>query len=442
MTVRVAMSLFALAALGGCGSSRDRAGASSASSPPAGAAAALLVASREIPVIHPFSDGEESPSVAPALRPVVAIERFEPKTLTAGGHLQVRVQGTSPRGLPLRLEYRATDGGAWQPLVNNPLTLPTPIPGSLTLQLRAVDAAGRESEVLSRSWSVSPKPRPALRISKCVPEVPYAGDTLEVRLEGYGTHPVTEYQYRLAQAEAWQPATAGCVQVPNLARGSLELQFRCLDSTGEASDVLRRGWDILSPGDVPLDIVAAGIDTQEPLIGGMLQVQLSSQRPSPRLEFQYRVAPDPTWRGAPEGSVAVGPLKPGEIVVQFRVSDRLHGDNATSHMYRLNVTKQRFEVVDVRRAEGRLTALIADHQRGEKHSVGPGDALEDQRLVAVLLQRKQVVFRDPDGKYSYLAIPETVLEELRSQSTTTARATSRQAPVRGRSERYIGSRPR
>lgn len=409
-------------------------------------------ADARVPVIHPFLDESstgaspvEAPSSLPldaaAKAPTVRVGRVEPQELLAGDDLRLFVEGSSPIERPLRLEYRRSIHEAWEPFDHGPLVLSNIQQGALRVQLRAVDADGRISDTLTQSWQVAPAPdRPAVRLVEASPQEPFAGETLKVRLSGEGGQGRLNFEYRLSETAPWQAAAHGNIEIPELAIGELQLQVRAVDSAGIASRVVGQRWSIRSLCEVPLELRIAEMMPKEPVIGGHLDFQLASPRPSPHLVYQYRKAPDPTWLSAADGKLTVATPGAGEVVLQFRVADRACRDIATSDYVRLNVRADRFRVNGLQRGEERLIALIEDRQKGKVHSVGVSDLFEGYQVVGIILPQNQLVLRTPDGDYKRIEIPLQYIASVRNQPRTTARYSARRSS-RERSERYVPATP-
>jgi hypothetical protein len=472
--VAIALAVF-LTAPFGCVPSAKRGGSEEEPADPEKFPASLLaIGIRDVPMIHPFwDDGPStaspgakppdlsavgSPATPPAppaqsaktsvpsapqpqpQSPRVVIDRIEPQTPSVGGRIDIFAHGASPAGTAVRLEYRHPPNPAWHAISENRLTLTNLTAGPLSVDLRAVDAEQHVSDVVSVFRNIVPAAKkPEVRIASVVPTPPQFGEPLRVELASNLTNAVPVYEYRVGGAGLpWQQAPAGIIEFPKLSLGKLELEVRCRDGGGHTSEAVAQAWDVRSPCEVALDVRVAGVEPKEPVIGGQQTFHLTTQRSSPKLSYQYRVAPSPVWYDAFEKQVMVNGLKEGELIVQFRVIDHLCGDMATSELYRAQVTKGRFEVSDVRHENGRLVAIVTDHQTGRTQTVGVADRLDDHSVATIALAQGKLVLRGPQGGYVRLDLPPSAVEKLRTE----ARTTPRRAAQDQKSQRYVGTRPR
>jgi hypothetical protein len=397
------------------------------------------------PLIHPFLDGDAGTipgrDVAARLAdidaPVVVIERFEPTSPRTGDELKIYLSGKSPLGIGIQMEYREDSAPDWQSITEGSITLPVLREGNMTTHFRSVDAKGRMSKVLTKSWRITPGETPELHIAAVSPDKPFVGDTLKISLASNMPDDQMVFEWRRANDQSWQQSKKGMIEVAPLSRGRLDLEFRCTGRTQQVSDVVSRSWDIMSRCDVPLDI-SADVDPDEPVIGGGLTIRLSTRRSSSRLAFQYRIAPDPTWMNSAEAIVTVENLKQGEFIAQFRIADGQCNDTKTSGYYRIDIQKHRFEVTGLLKDDrGRLLAKILDHTTGKTNDVGVSDSLGNYSVAGIVLAQGNVIIREPDQEYVRLPIPRPYVEEFRQQRLTTPRTTARSATNRGKSERYI-----
>lgn len=405
-------------------------------------------AGEDVALIHPFLDGDAgripgrdvAATLADTDAPVVVIERFEPTSPRTGDELKMYVTGRSPLGVGIRMEYRRDSEPDWQPITEGSIALPVLREGNMTIHFRSVDATGRMSKVLSKSWRITPGETPELHLAAVSPDKPFVGDTLKISLASNMPDDQMVFEWRRATDQSWQQSNKGMIEVARLTRGRLDLEFRCTGRTQQVSDVVTRSWNIISPCDVPLDI-STDIDPDEPVIGGQLTIRLSTRRSSPRLAFQYRIAPDPTWINSADAIITVENLKQGEFIAQFRIADSQCNETKTSDYYRIDINKYRFEVTGLLEdGHGRLLAKILDHTAGEIYNVGVSDSLGRYSVAGIVLAQGNVIIREPSQRYVKIPIPQPYIDEFRERRRTTARTTARSATNRGRSERYIGGR--
>ena len=83
---------------------------------------------------------EEAAKKAAITPPTVDVERVDPAEPVAGQKLTVYLRGTTPDQRPLRYQYRLDPRGPWQPAAASSIELPAVQPGTLTLQIQAVDS--------------------------------------------------------------------------------------------------------------------------------------------------------------------------------------------------------------------------------------------------------------------------------------------------------------
>ncbi|HET6884277.1 MAG TPA: formylglycine-generating enzyme family protein [Pirellulales bacterium] len=95
------------------------------------------------------------------LPPQVGFAEGLPEKPKAGETLAFTLSGHDPEKDALVFEFR-TAGGAWQPAPEGRVTLTNLKGGQLTIESRARDSAGNNSDVITHSWAVeSPAPTPA-----------------------------------------------------------------------------------------------------------------------------------------------------------------------------------------------------------------------------------------------------------------------------------------
>ncbi len=89
--------------------------------------------------------------------PSVEIAGSEPNQPVAGGTLLVRVNGQDPDGDALKFQFRTQPGSDWQSATSGDGRIPVPVPDAdaLSLEVRAVDASGLGSPIISRTWRVA-----------------------------------------------------------------------------------------------------------------------------------------------------------------------------------------------------------------------------------------------------------------------------------------------
>ena len=99
--------------------------------------------------------------------------------------------------------------------------------------------------------STMPQPKrpnrpPTVAVVSVSPQQPLEGDDVEIILQGQDPDFATtlRYEFRAAGETAWSPARQGRVQLPSVAAGSLELEFRCLDEALAASEPIHQRLEI------------------------------------------------------------------------------------------------------------------------------------------------------------------------------------------------------
>jgi hypothetical protein len=99
--------------------------------------------------------------------PPLAIGTALPEEPEAGGTLTISLVGKDAKGPPVRYQYRVKPDKTWREASGSKVCLSGLHPGSLTLEVRAVDEHGRSSAIVSRTWKVKPsavaqRPRPTV----------------------------------------------------------------------------------------------------------------------------------------------------------------------------------------------------------------------------------------------------------------------------------------
>ena len=84
------------------------------------------------------------------------IAGVDPASPATGDTLSIHLKGSAADGKPVRFQYRSGSEEDWKPVVKDVITFPKLIGPELRVELRALDARGRASPVLVRTWTIRP----------------------------------------------------------------------------------------------------------------------------------------------------------------------------------------------------------------------------------------------------------------------------------------------
>ncbi len=185
--------------------------------------------------------------------PSVEITGSEPEQLVAGGTVIVHVNGQDPDGDALKFQFRTEKGSDWQSAMSGDGRIPVPVPDAdaLSLEVRAVDARGLGSPIISRTWPVN-RP-PSVEIKGSEPNQPVAGGTMIVRLKGQDPDgDALKFQFRTKQGSDWQAAASGdgSIPLPVPEAEALNLEVRAVDARGLGSLTVSRTWPVARVGEL------------------------------------------------------------------------------------------------------------------------------------------------------------------------------------------------
>jgi hypothetical protein len=131
--------------------------------------APALPESAQTPAVHPKAAGqptkppvEDKPGPPPKLE--VAIVKTDPSQPREGESLTIYLRAPPAGPNPVKLEYRLDSRGKWLTVVGDRVRLKRLRPGSLILQIRALDSRGRPGPVLEHRWKIESVPRGGLRV--------------------------------------------------------------------------------------------------------------------------------------------------------------------------------------------------------------------------------------------------------------------------------------
>ncbi len=161
---------------------------------------------------------------------------------------------------------------------------------------------------------------PTVSIVRAEPEVPRAGGTLTVQLEGSDPDgDAVTLQYRRASAVDWQAVPGGRLALVDLPAGNLTVEFRAVDGRGGESRWLTRTWLVRPVQPPTLEITK--VDPAKPRHGDTLTVFLQGKHPDGRaVHLQYRTDPKAEWKTTADGRVHLTKVA-GKLIVEFRASD-------------------------------------------------------------------------------------------------------------------------
>lgn len=114
---------------------------------------------REKLKVDPKPDLPEKPKDAPKPQPappLPEIDRVEPASPRAGGPLTITLTGKDATGKPVDIEYRRRGQEEWKKADKGVVKLTDLKASPLILEFRAIDARGKPSPILSRTWKIDP----------------------------------------------------------------------------------------------------------------------------------------------------------------------------------------------------------------------------------------------------------------------------------------------
>lgn len=96
------------------------------------------------------------PSKLPAPPPAPEIERVEPARPRVGGPLTITLTGKDASGKPADIEYRSRGREEWKKADKGIVKLTDLSASPLTIEFRTIDARGKPSPILARTWEIEP----------------------------------------------------------------------------------------------------------------------------------------------------------------------------------------------------------------------------------------------------------------------------------------------
>jgi hypothetical protein len=184
-----------------------------------------------------------------ARRPTLTVTRHQPeKGPIAGEPFTIEFEATSPVGRAVVVEWRYAGDAQWRRLPEPKLQIPEVKGDTLALEFRAVDSKGVVGSIVRERWAVF-VPVPTLKLTKQdPPNGPVAGDPFTIEFEA--TSPVgraVHVEWRYAGQAQWRRLSEPKLQIPEVKRDTLALEFRPVDSKGIVGSVVDQQADLPLP---------------------------------------------------------------------------------------------------------------------------------------------------------------------------------------------------
>jgi hypothetical protein len=167
-------------------------------------------------------------------------------------------------------------------------------------------------------------------------------------------------------------------------------------------------------------------------------------RPSDALKFKYRVssAKQARWQDADSGKVVVESVPQGSLKLEYAAKDFRFGDQSPVYTRSWNVHGARFEVTDLRDAQGRLVASLTDRLNGQRYDVGYGDTVADHKVVQISLAHRKIVLESSSEEHLSIDVPDNLAEPLLKAIKVADRDAREKATLKARSKSSSTSRRR
>jgi DNA-binding beta-propeller fold protein YncE len=193
---------------------------------------------------------------------------------------------------------------------------------ALALEFRPVDSKGFTGSVVQERWKVF-VPVPTLKITKQdPPNGPIAGDPFTVEFEA--TSPVgraVHVEWRYAGQAQWQRLSEPKLQIPEVQRDTLALEFRPVDSKGIVGSVVDQRWQVTPPSP-PILKLARHIPPNGPVAGDPFTVEFEVTSPVGRaVHVEWRYAGEAQWQGLAEPKLLIPEVKGDSLALEFRAVD-------------------------------------------------------------------------------------------------------------------------
>ncbi len=245
-----------------------------------------------------------------------------PNGPVAGDPFTIEFEVTSPVGRPVRVEWRYAGQAQWRCLTDPKLQIPEINGDALALEFRAVDSKGVVGSIVRERWAVF-VPVPRLKLAKQnPPNGPVAGDPFTLEFEV--TSPVgraVHVEWRYAGQAQWRRLSEPKLQIPEVQRDTLALEFRPVDSKGIVGFVVDQRWQVTPPSP-PILKLARHIPPNGPIAGDPFTVEFEVASPPGRaVHVEWRYAGQSQWQRLAEPKLLIPQVKGDSLALEFRAVD-------------------------------------------------------------------------------------------------------------------------
>jgi hypothetical protein len=193
---------------------------------------------------------------------------------------------------------------------------------TLALEFRAVDSKGVVGSIVRERWAVF-VPVPTLKLTKQdPPKGPVAGDPFTIEFEA--TSPVgraVHVEWRYAGQAQWRRLSEPKLQIPEVQRDTLALEFRPVDSKGIVGSVVDQRWQVTPPSP-PILKLARHIPPNGPIAGDPFTVEFEVTSPVGRAVYvEWRYAGEARWQRLAEPKLLIPEVKADSLALEFRAVD-------------------------------------------------------------------------------------------------------------------------